>query len=241
MQFKQITTNLDDHFINIMLPDKKSIVLKGDREVKDCIFDVVKAILGCDYTGVMSENFNRNLFTSSSSLVFTNGELFIRDKAVVRKGKVPRLHYLEYAGGTSIQSFLVTESTESTILGCDLTIYTPLLPMDAWLRLIAMINKVVGFEFVTLTNENLNFNFDTSSMSEDALKVIYLLIAESFATPEDYLRLVLIRDFGCIPRNKMGELIEVLDNIRGLEMVICSAEISPESLSKHSVVTFVSI
>lgn len=241
MQFKQITTNLNGNFVNIMLPDKKSIVLKGDKDTKDCVLDVIKAILGCDYTGVMSENFNRNLFMSSSSLVFTNGELFIKDKAVVRKGKVPRLHYVEYAGGITIQSFLVTESTENTLIGFDLTEYTPLISSEMWLRLITMVNRVVGFEFVSLTNETLSFNFDTSIMSEDALKVIYLLIAESFTTPEDYLRLVVIRDFGCIDKNKMGELIEVLDNIRGLEMVICTADIQPDSLSKNSIVTFVSI
>ena len=241
MQLKQITTSLDGNFVNVILPDKKSIVLKGDRKTKDYIFDVIKAMLGCDYTGVMFENFDINLFNSSASLVFANGELFIRDKAVVSKGNVPKLHYIEYSGGNYIQSFLVTGSTENTLIGYDLTCYTPLISMETWIRLITMVNSLVGFEFVTLTNGKIDFNFDSSVMDEDALKIIYLLIAESFTSPKDYSRLVLIRDFDCIPRNKMGELIEVLDNIGGLERIICSAEISPSSLSKNSVVTFVSI
>lgn len=241
MQLRQIITDVGGTFKSIELPNSRSVVMLGDDKVKDSVMGLVKSMLGCDYIGVLSENFDIDTFTSSSSLIFDSGELFLRDKAVATKGKVPRLHYIEYTGGDSIESFLVTMSTDDTNLGVDLTKYSNIISQDKWLRLIALTNSVVGFEFVSLHNDNLVFSFDTSYMSESALKVTYLLVAESFVTPSGYTRLVCIRDKGDFSNKELGKLIEVLDNIRNLERVICTVNLVKEDFSSNSKVSFVDI
>lgn len=240
MQFKNITTQLSGRFLNIDLPDKKSIILNGDIETKEYLLQVIKSLLCFDYSTELSGFLKHNPLETKSVLVFTNGIVRVHNQASVIEGNVPKLHILELQSDGSILSVLTSEDSNNLTLDTDMTKYSGQLPLESMYRLASLCNKVAGYEFVVFENNEINFNWE-STISKSVLETIYLTISESFLTPEGYLRLVLLHTCFGMDSSIMAKLIEVLDNIRGLEMLFCTAEIEPQHLSSDSVVTYLNV
>ena len=87
MQLRQIITDVGGTFKSIELPNSRSVVMLGDDKVKDSVMSLVKSMLGCDYTGVLSENFDIDTFTSSSSVDRGIYKSFTEETSVDGDGK----------------------------------------------------------------------------------------------------------------------------------------------------------
>lgn len=230
MQLKSISAFHGGKLIQLDLPDKKSIVLEGSS--KDYLLSLIKALLGVDYGGYMSDSWeDKDILTNNAYMKFTNGSVYCKEGYVMLDGNVPLTHcvYARKEGG--IDSFLLTQGTGSKPLDFDMTKYTDGISQQDWLRLKELINRFAGFEFMQIRNKELYFNEVNAE-----LETAYLLMAESFLTPENYLRVVLIPELECFTPDRMFEFVELLDNIHRLEVVLVSADVN---IDKDSVVTAV--
>lgn len=236
MQFKSIQA-MGRKVYNIDLPDKKSIVLDGLKADKDYILELLKVVFGMDYNNSLESKFPcKELLKNSVILRFTGGTLSVSNGAISISGKIPYIHCI-YAQENEISSFLVSYSLSQMEISTDMTVYSDVIDISDWSRLLDLFNRYAGFECASLVNTQehgkiLQFN----NMTKE-LETVYLLMSESFLTPKDYLRIVLIPQLSYLDSEKMFRLIELLDNINKLEMIITSAEVDIE---EGSVITRVS-
>ena len=231
MQLKSIQAIHNGRVINIELPDKKSIVLNGSE--KDCnyIIDLVRLLLGVDYNDNLSyiENKSMDLLKDNASMRFTTGSILLKDGSVSISGKVPYIHCV-MLNKTGVSSFLLSQSLTPTSINHDMTKFSSIIPVGDWIRLTELFNRFAGFECAILKNNgDNNFSLDFSGEITEELRLAYLLMSESFLTPKDYLRIVLIPKLEVFTERRLFELIELADNINKLEMVICGADVEIKS------------
>lgn len=227
MQLKSIQAIHKGRVINLELPDKKSIVLNGSR--KDCnyILDLSKVMLGVDYNSSLPyvENRSEDILNDSASMRFTTGSILLKDGSITIQGKIPYIHVVQVTNNGGISSFLVSQSLNPTGLAVDMTKFSNAIEIADWIRLVELFNRYAKFECAILENNgDNNFSLRFNGLTEE-LKTVYLLMSESFLTPKDYLRVVLLPEINGINADRMFELIELTDNITKLEMIICGADV----------------
>lgn len=236
MQFKGIQA-MGRKVYNIDLPDKKSIVLDGMQADKDYILELLKIIFGMDYNNSLHGDYNcEEMLRNNAVLQFTGGKLRVEKGAISISGKIPYIHCV-YAGNDGITSFLISQSVKKLEISTDMTEFSNIIDMSDWTRLIELFNRYAGFKCAYLVDSSevgkiLQFDGLTKE-----LETVWLLMSESFLTPTDYLRIVLIPQLSLFSAEDMFRLIELLDNIHRLEMVITSAEVD---IKPNSVITRVS-
>ena len=231
MQLKSIQAIHKGRVINLELPDKKSIVLSGSRQDCNYILDLTKLLLGVDYNSSLYyiENKSEELLKDSASMRFTTGSILLKDGSVRIVGKVPYIHCVMLTE-TGVSSFLVSQSLNPTSINHDMTKFSNIIPVGDWIRLTELFNRFAGFECAIFRkNGDNDFSLEFYSELTEELKLAYLLISESFLTPKDYLRIVLIPQISLFDEKRMFELIELVDNINKLEIVICGADVEIKS------------
>lgn len=230
MQFKGISAFCNGKLIQIELPDKKSIVLDGKNG--DFILSLIRSILSMDYNDYFLDYGDmKDMLLENSYLRFTNGGIACRDNAITIDGSVPKIHCVYARKNGGINSFLISNNTDLTTISFNMTEYTDIIDTNSWVRLQELINRFAGFEFLKIDSKKLYFN----SITEE-LKLAYLLMAESFLTPENYLRIVLIPKLGVFSPSRFCEFMELLDNIHRLEVILTTEDINIRS---NSVITLV--
>ena len=227
MQLKGIQAIHKGRVMNIELPDKKSIVLCGGIENRNYVIDLLRMMLGVDYSDNLPcvQYKSNDLLKDSASIRFTTGSIILSDGAVTIKGKVPYLHCVMLTE-MGVSSFLVSQTLNHTSIGHDMTKFSNIIPVADWIRLVELFNRYAGFDCAILENtEGNNFTLTFSSEMTEELRLAYLLMSESFLTPKDYLRVVLLPQLSLFDAKKVFELVELADNITRLEMFICGADI----------------
>lgn len=244
MQFKSIQALRGSRPISIVLPDKKSIVLSGRRDDSYYLFDMMRVSFGMDYNDNLGVYKFRSeeILKNQSSLRFTTGMIKIVDGAVSIDGKVPHIHVVQVMPNGSIRSYLVSNKSHIKDLDNDMTKYSSVIPYTDWLRLVELFNKFAKFECAKLTPvdggiEDVSYSLSFSGITEE-LQTAWLLMSESFLTPKDYLRVVLLPELNGYTPDDMYRLIDVADNISHLEMVFTCAEVDIKPGSVITEVTF---
>lgn len=244
MQFKSIHAMRGKRPIGIILPDKKSIVLSGRRDDAYYLFDMMRVSFGMDYNdnlGVYRYK-SEEILKNESCLRFTGGMISIKNGAVSLEGKVPQIHVVQVMEDYSIRSYLVSNRTSIKDLDNDMTKYSSVIQYKDWLRLVELFNRFAEYECAVLTHVGSSDEDESYSLSFNGitkeLQTGWLLMAESFLTPKDYLRVVLIPELDSFSAKDMFRLIDVTDNISRLEMVFTCSDVDIEPGSVITEVSF---
>jgi len=237
MQFRSIQAVTDDRVYSINLPDKGVISLDGNSASKSYILTMICTVLGLDYSSTINKEA-KGVLRTKASLGFLNGNLTLSDGSVTMRGKVPYIHcvYLN-AESVGVSSFFISDIVKRNSIDIDMTRYTSDIEEKDWVRLLSLYNKYAGFESARIVtypdgSKKLEFNGMTRE-----LETAYLLLSESFLTPSDYIRIVLIPELSYIDNNRLVELVRLMSHIRQLEMIIIANDVD---LSKNTFISSVS-
>lgn len=241
MQLKSLKTIIDEKEKEVTFPDKKSVIVKGEN--KNQILYLIETLLSRDYTDYYAKiDSNYDFFyeplSEMSVLVFTNGKIIGKSSTIKVQGEVPKIHCIRYVRNGVIRSFLCNDNMDECSLGNNMTRYNEQIDMSIWYRLIQTVNDYLGFVFVELVDKDLRFHFTTDNIKKftvDAQKLAYMLISECFITPENYLRILLLSEIECMTKEQILDLIKLLDNLKGHEMLLTVDEIE----TKDNVIGYV--
>lgn len=243
---KSMSTEISSRNIQVCFPEKKTIILRGTNALH--IMHIIECLLGQDFTGYYWEldkqyGFNYNEVSGVSSVVFNSGAILGKDKVIQVQGVVPNIHVIRYLNGYTFRSFYLTTTVGTYApLYNDLTKYSHILQDTQWIRLISLVNNLVGFELVKLEDSTLKFFFSSEfNISIDGQKLIYSLLAECFITPDNYSRVLLLPDMSILPKDIQIKYLETLDNIKGHTLTLSTANISPSDLDEKSVISFLNV
>lgn len=243
---KSINTEISGRGVQVYLPEKKTIILKGVNSLH--IIHILECLLGQDFTGYYWEldkqyGFRYNEVSGVSSVVFNAGAILGKDKVIQLQGVVPNIHVIRYLNGYTFRSFyLSTTVGADTTLYSDMTKYSHVLQENQWIRLVVLVNSLIGFEFVRLDEESLKFDFrNDADISVDGQKLIYSLLAECFLTPDGYSRVLLLPDMSVLPNDKQVRFLEVLDDIKGHTLTLSTAKISASDVKENSIISFLNV
>jgi hypothetical protein len=243
---KSVSTEISGKTVQLVFPDKKTLIMRGANSLQ--MMHILECLLGQDFTGYYwskdkEYGFSYKPVSGVSRLVFNNGAILGKDKEIQVQGEIPNIHVIRYLQWYTIRSFYLSNNLNNySPLYTNLTQYSNILQDTQWYRIITMVNKLAGFEFVRLEDETLKFNFDeTYGVTSNGLKLIYTLISECFVTPDNYSRVLLLPNINVLTQQKQIELLESLDNIKGHTLTLSSASISPDSLSEDSIISFINV
>lgn len=239
MKIKSIQTTIDSEFISVKFPNKQSIILRG----RECKLEQILYLLECsfmndftDYYGEIDRKKGYNYYPldGQTLVTFTDGAIRGKDKRVEKSGIIPQFHVIRYVSGSEIRSFYISKSMSNFVDS-----FSKQLTSDDLIRLVANVNKVCGCEFCKVEDSKITFN--DAYTSDENCKLIYLLIAECFQTPEGYMRVILLPNIKTMSGKQQARLIETLDNFNGHELLLSSGNIDESDLSPNSCVVFLTI
>lgn len=237
MQIKSIQTSFDSEFASIVFPNKKSIILCGNKRKAEHLIYLLECTLMNDFTGYYGEldvkrGYNYYDLTGQTTVVFSNGAIRGKDKRVDKSGEIPKFHVVRYVDGSEIRSFYISKNMNESV-------FNKTLSKEDMVRLVINVNKVCGCDFCKLENDKIVF--DERYLDNKNYKLIYLLICECFQTPEGYSRVILLPNIESMSSKQQVNLIETLDNFSGHELVLSSGNIEKSDLSSNSCVEFLTI
>lgn len=244
---KKVSTVISGQTVEVNLPDKKTILLRGRNSLQ--VIFIIESLLRQDFTDyfrTLDKQFGYDYSEpeGTSYIRFNDGIIMGKDKAIQIQGQVPNIHVVRYLGSCNkIRSSYMSETMNTQAnTEVDMTKYSHIIFDSQWIRLIASVNSILGFEFVKLENEQLQFNFDnTKEIGVEGQEIIYLLIAECTLTPEGYSRVLLLPNIPYLSPKTQVKLLEVLDNFRGHTLTLSLANIQPSDLSASSIISFLNV
>ena len=240
---KSLTTQIKGRDRVIPFPAKKTIILRGMLGMD--ILHIVESLVTCDMTGYYSAQdvkygFHYNEPTAETLLSFEGGNLRGLNKVVTCCGSIPNIHCIRSIGNSfpNLRSTLLSQSGDLNQVSTVLTHYSSVLSDKQWLRLVTMVNSIVGYDMCRLNGHELLLDLEYDcDISEDGRKIIYLLVAECFLTPEGYSRLLLVPDIGSLYPDVQIKLLGMLDNISGHMLTLSTARVQTSDLvSSESIV-----
>lgn len=239
MKIKGIQTVIDSEFISIKFPNKQSIILRGRERKLEQILYLLECSLMNDFTNYYGDldckkGYNYYELNGQTIVTFTNGAIRGKDKCIEKSGDIPKFHVIRYVSGSEIRSFYISKSMNNSMYS-----FSKRLTSDELIRLVANVNKVCGCDFCSIEGSKITFNKDYTN--DDNCKLIYLLIAECFQTPEGYMRVILLPNIKGMTSKQQALLIETLDNFNGHELLLSSGSISEDDLSPNSCVSFLNV
>lgn len=235
---KKLSTFFDNRLINIDLQGNKLVCLSGAKENKDSIIHILERFLARDFGGYYKD-IDSNLgayyknIEGSSTLQFINGiSLYSDDKLQIR-GTLPNIHCIRYAGKDRIRSFLLSNADEVKCIGCNMVKFSSIISDSKWNRLITLFNKLIGYKVADLNMKTRRLSFDIHSYNdwtEEGIKFVYLILAESMLTPDNYTRVTLLSELSLLNTRQISELIKTLSNISRNELILFSNTVSTDIL-----------
>lgn len=243
---KSLNTEINGRPLQVNFPDKKTIILRGSNALQ--VIHVVECLLSQDFTGYYSDidkvyDYYYQKVTGVSSLVFNAGAILGKNKETQIQGVVPSIHVIRYLNDCKFRSFYLTTvaGTYSPVYN-NMTKYSHVIQDTQWIRLLALVNDLVGFELVKLENEELKFTFnENSEICIDGQKLIYTMLAECFLTPDGYSRVLLIPNIDILPTKVQVRFLELLDDINGHTLTLSLADINPSNLKATSIISFLNV
>ena len=246
MLFQCVKTYIGSKQVVANFPNKKSIVLRGNNGEQ--ILYVLESLLSQDYTNYYLDLDRKNFGLSytelekPSQLDFTNGFILGKDRTVTFTGQVPAIHCIRYVGDGTVRSFLSSKEKLFSSLDINTKHYNSILPLAVWMRMLAVVNDILGFKFVDFVDGDIAFKFDENSeYSVDAQKLVYTLVSECFLTPQGYARVLLLSNLDYLTVEQKVHLIEKIDNLQGHSALITTCNISIDDVSDNSAITFLNV
>lgn len=244
---KRVSTQVKGKTCSVSIPDSKTVILRGRLNLQ--ILFTVESLLARDFTGNLAKidsqyRYHYEPFEGESRLEFLNGVIIGANQTVKVEGEIPKIHCIRYLGNgfEEIRSFLLSETAVVNRLYTNTVKYTSALSPKSWVRMIAMVNSVVGYQMVTLTGTDLKFNFESDDeIDEEGKKLIYLLISECFLTPDDYTRVVILPDISCLYPEVQVKLLDTLDNIAGHSLTLSAARLQPSDILNSQSIKMINI
>ena len=245
---KMVSMTVDGHVVSHEIPGKKTVFVRG--RLAEHFLYVIESLLAMDVSGYYGEldkqaGVGYKELEGENFVLFNDGCIKSVDKVVQTTGIVPKTHVIRYNGvGSDFRSFYLEPglSTYSTVY-TDMRDYSHVIDDAKWVRLIATVNDLLGFEFVRLDNEKLLFNpVDGHKISVDGQKFAYMLMAESYLTPSDtYRRILLLSDIPYFDKETQLKLLHRLGTIPGLSLILSTAKVDFADIKEGSSITFLSV
>lgn len=242
---KSVSTEIKGNKVQVNFPEKKTIVLRGQNALH--ILYTVESLLAQDFTEYYSEldkqyGYYYGNLEGTSILVFNDSAIFGRDKQVKVQGLVPNVHVIRYLDANFRSFYLSSNLTNFSPVYTDMRHYSHIIQDAQWVRLVSVVNNVLGFELVEFKNNDLFFKFQSNNeISIQGQQIVYLLMAECFLTPPNYHRVLLIPEIEYLPKEVYIRFLEALDNIKGHTLTLSVSDIQPMDLKASSVISFLNV
>lgn len=245
---KFVSMSIEGGKKGVELPDANTIIVRG--RLKDHFLYTVESLLGMDTTGYYGELDKQSGAEYSSIddetyLLFSgDGGIMFKDRSVQTRGVVPNTHVIRYVGAdANFRSFYMEQglSTYSTVY-TDMRKFSHVIIDAKWLRLISTVNNLLGFEFVSLSDGALHFSPKSDMpISEDGQKFVYMLMAESYLTPDGYKRVLLLADIPFLDKEAQLKLFKRLSDIAGFGLILTTADLDFTDISEGTSISFLSV
>lgn len=227
---KKVSYTVGNQFKSYELPHSKLIWINGDKVNCDTFISVVERALASDFGSYFDEFDNSKDITYSGEisnvhLEFDYGSLSFAGENFIKRLATRRDFYcIRYIGGVNIRSFVspLSEKAIPSSLGVSLTQYSSALSKSSWLRLKELYNNMCGFKAVSIDfkNKELSLNFDNDGWSEDALKLAYLVLSESFISASRGIRIILLSEVKSMSETQFIRFVDALYHVSNLECVM---------------------
>lgn len=240
---KTIQTCVSGFDIKVNLPEKKTVILKGNSALH--LLHITEVLLARDFTGYYWEKdkdygFNYLPVDGMSYIEFNGGTIFGKDKIIQIQGAIPNIHVIRYLSGSNIRSFYTTEDSGNfQPIYTDMTKYSNIIPDSQWIRFITIANDIIGHEVYKFEDNNITHKFlEDINIPVEGQELIYLLLAECFLTPEGYHRVLLLPNIEYLSLDRQIRLLEVLDDFKGHTLTLSTANIDIKDISESSSLSF---
>ena len=229
---KGINYTTDGRLVNVDFPKgKKCIQLQGTNIDKNTTISVIERLLASDFSTYYNDfDIQKGLeyYTgiSRAFIEFDNGTITYEKDSVIKRSKTKRNFYcVRSVDSVSIRSFIspVTSESVPNNFGVSLIEYSSVLSKTSWMRLEQLYNSIVGFNAVKIDTKykTIDFNFENSlGWTEEALKMIYLLVSESYLSSTRGIRVILLSNMDCFDREQFSKLLYGLLRIGNLDTII---------------------
>lgn len=242
---KVVGMNVDGSDLSFELPDAKVIFLRG--RLKEHFLYVMESLLSMDASGYYGEldcHEQADLSGGAFMLFSGGGAVKSKDKFVEATGLIPPTHVIRYTGkGQTFRSFYMERglSTYSPVY-TDMRRYSHAIDDAKWIRLIGVVNNLLGFEFVRLIDGRLDFHPKAGlPISQEGQKFVYMLMAECYLTPDKYKRVLLLSDIPYLDRQDELRLIQRLSYINGHLLALSTAGVDFSDIKPGSSISFLSV
>ena len=235
---KKLSMFIDNRMVNIDFQGHKLVCLSGAKENRDTLLYTLERFFANDFSSYYDEidlnlGFNYKNIEGTCTLNFISGFSSYTNGKKKQRGTMPRIHCIRYTKGGRLRSFLLSSDSSDEVIGTNMTIFSSVISDSKWNRLVAIVNKLIGYEVVKLDIKSRKISFDIHSYngwSEDAIKFVYLLISEAMLTPDKYTRVMLLSEIDILSTSQITELIKTLSSISRNEMIIFSDSTSANDL-----------
>lgn len=244
---KHVSMTIDGGKKSMELSDARTIIVRG--RMKEHFLYVVESLLAMDTSGYYGEidkqaGANYKDIEDEAFVLFQDGGIRSVDKVVQTSGVVPSTHVIRYTGADEkFRSFYMEQglSTYSTVY-TDMRKYSHVISDAKWFRLLAMVNDLLGFEFVTADDGELAFHpMNGFPVSPDGQKFIYLLMAECYLTPEKYRRVLLLSDIPYLTTELQIKFLKRLGDIPGHGVTFSTSKVEFTDIQERDSISFLSV
>ena len=245
---KMVGMEVDGSHISAEIPAKKVVFVKG--RFREHFLYAVESLLARDFSGYYGEldkqvGKSYHELDGEYYLLFNDGAIQARDKAVQVTGVVPSTHVIRYNGvDDKFRSFCLSQglTTYSTVY-TDMRNYSHAIDDAKWIRLMMTVNDLLGFNFVQLIDDKLQFCPRAEHhVSPAGQKFMYMLMAECYLTPPDVLRRVLLlSDIPYLDKEMQIKFIKKLSDIPGLSLILSTAAVDFTDIKEGTSMSFLSV
>lgn len=242
MKILKFDTKFNNQPISVNFSENdRAVIIKGANKIN--LIHEFEKVLTKDITGYCSnldsnvgEEFNEA--QGISSITYENGVTYLdNDKKVVKStGKTPNIHCIRFIEESNELRSCTISTTSKNIesIAHNMVRYSVIIDNNKWVRLCTLVNKVIGYTFVKVENNELVFDYNTNTALTDKQKeMIYIIIAECFLTPEGFERVILLTNMEGYPKSVVIKLIETLTRIKDNNLVLCTYDLKISDITDN--------
>lgn len=227
---KKVSYTVGSHFRSYDLPPNKLVGLVGDKIQCDTFLSILERCIASDFSHYfddfdLSKGIKYTPELGNVHLEFDYGSLsYVNNNFIKRLATRRDFYCIRYINNLDIRSFVspLVERDIPNSLGVSLTSYSSALSKSSWLRLRELYNNMCGFNAVHINPEKkeLSFNFNNDKgWSEEALKLAYIILAESFVSARKGIRIILLSEINIMSESQFTRFLDALYHVSNLECI----------------------
>lgn len=237
----------DGGLIGVELPNKKTIFVRG--KLSEHFLYVVESMLARDtsgYYGKLDGSAGKSYqdVDGEMCLLFNDGAIRSNERVIQVNGALPSTHVIRYTGvDSTFRSFLLENSlTTHSPVYSDMRKYSHIIDDAKWVRLIAVVNNLLGFEFAKLSDGSLSFSPRTDChFTVEAQKFMYMLMAECYLTPDGFSRILLLSDMPFLEKEDEIKFISCLGTIPYHSLTLSTSRASMDDIQAYESMSLISV